>query len=226
MSSENCNTASTLFDSIEADFEKNRVLSDELIQEFFDELRKFENGSFAVNEFTWLFGIGETNRHLVESKECRKVFLIDFKKSRKYLYHFIMSQDWVPNKPAFWSHNSCGDRDENKNRKLKNTKLMAEIKNETKARLAENSKLDFVLSPSKNKIVKLITVRHQSIGCWAIVSKLSSLKFTNPNSEINNSRNDPKAEIVFKWFFFFIFALILFSHSQISNSSNDSSCWN
>lgn len=68
-------------------------MSDELIQKFFDELRKFENGSFAVKEFTWLFGVGEADRHLVESKECRKVFLIDFKKSRKFLYHFMMSQD-------------------------------------------------------------------------------------------------------------------------------------
>lgn len=93
MSSENTLGASSHLNSIEADFESSRALNDELIEKFFAELMKFENGSSAIKEFTWMFGLGEKDRHIVESKECRKVFLIDFKQCRKYLNKFLASQD-------------------------------------------------------------------------------------------------------------------------------------
>lgn len=98
MSSENTSHVFTLLDSIEADFEAKRLLKADVIAKFFEELMKFENGAVAVKEFTWLFGVGETQNHMVEnddgeSKECRKVFLIDFKKSRKFLNNFMTEQD-------------------------------------------------------------------------------------------------------------------------------------
>lgn len=93
MSSENTSTIFTIFTSIEAEFEKSRSLNDELIKSFFEELMKFENGGDAVKEFTWFFGIGEQERHIVESKECRKVYLIDFRKCQKFLNNFIAKQD-------------------------------------------------------------------------------------------------------------------------------------
>lgn len=98
MSSENTSHVFTLLDSIEADFEANRLLKADVLAKFFEELMKFENGAAAVKEFTWLFGVGETQNHMVEnddgeSKECRKFFLIDFKKSRKFLNNFMTEQD-------------------------------------------------------------------------------------------------------------------------------------
>lgn len=101
MSSENTLCISSHLNSIETDFESTRVLNDELIKNFFAELMKFENGSSAIKELTWMFGLGEKDRHIVEhsshsSKECRKVFLIDFKQCRKYLNKFLSSQDWTP----------------------------------------------------------------------------------------------------------------------------------
>lgn len=93
MTSENFSSASSIFNSIEAEFEASRNLNVELVKNFFDELMKFENGEAAVKEFTWQFGIGEETRHIVEDKECRKVYLVDFKKCRKYLDNFLSQQD-------------------------------------------------------------------------------------------------------------------------------------
>jgi hypothetical protein len=93
MSAESISSASTVFTSIETDFEDSRILNDDLVKKFFDELMKFKNGSAAVKEFTWLFGIGENERHIVESKECRKVYLVDFKTCRKFLNKFLSQQD-------------------------------------------------------------------------------------------------------------------------------------
>lgn len=99
MSSENTSVVHTLLTSIETDYESSRVLNDDLVKNFFDALLNFENGSEAVKQFVWFFGMGEKSRHMVESndgsKECRKVFLIDFKQSRKYLHSFVAQQDWI-----------------------------------------------------------------------------------------------------------------------------------
>lgn len=94
MSSESTSCVSSHLNSIEADFESSRALNDDLVEKFFAELMKFENGSSAIKEFTWMFGLGENDRHIVESKECRKVYLIDFNQCRKFLNKFISSQDW------------------------------------------------------------------------------------------------------------------------------------
>jgi hypothetical protein len=93
MSSESFSSASEILNSIESEFEVSRTLNDDLVKKFFDELMKFENGEAAVKEFTWLFGIGEKERHQVDSKECLKFFLIDFKTSRKFLNKFMAQQD-------------------------------------------------------------------------------------------------------------------------------------
>jgi hypothetical protein len=89
MSSESPSGASKLFGEIEAKFETTKVLDYDLVDSFIAELKKLENGHAAVKEFSWLFGLGEKDHHTVESKECRKVFLIDFKKCRKFLNNFI-----------------------------------------------------------------------------------------------------------------------------------------
>lgn len=94
MSSESLSTVSSILSSIETEFDESRTLNDDLVNKLFDELMKFENGAAAVKEFTWLFGIGEKERHMVEAKECRKVFLIDFKTCRKFLNKFTAQQDW------------------------------------------------------------------------------------------------------------------------------------
>lgn len=93
MSSENFSSASSILTTIETEFDESRTLNDALVKTFFDELLKLENGSEAVKELSWLFGLGESERHIVDSKECRKVFLIDFKTCRKYLSKFITQQD-------------------------------------------------------------------------------------------------------------------------------------
>ena len=93
MSSDNFLCASSVLNSIEMEYDSSRALNEELIAKFFEELLKLENGSEAVKQFTWLFGIGEEKRHVVESKECLKVFLIDFKHCRKYLNNFLTNQD-------------------------------------------------------------------------------------------------------------------------------------
>lgn len=93
MSSEHFLSASSIFNSLETEFEASHVLNAELVAKFFDELSKLENGIVAVKELTWLFGIGEEKRHLIDDKECRKVYLIDFKHCRKYLNSFLNQQD-------------------------------------------------------------------------------------------------------------------------------------
>ena len=88
MSSEFFSSASTILTSIETEFDESRILNEDLVKKFFDELSKFENGASAIKEFTWLFGIGENERHMVDSKECLKKFLVDFKTCRKFLSQF------------------------------------------------------------------------------------------------------------------------------------------
>lgn len=95
MSSDNFNSASTLLNQIEEEFERDRTLNDDLVSQFFETLKKMENGDFAIKEFTWLFGFGEKSHHIVEDKECRKVYLIDFKRCRKFLNVFMTQQDWA-----------------------------------------------------------------------------------------------------------------------------------
>lgn len=92
MSSENWSSVSTLLNQIEDEFERDRTLNDGLVNQFFETLKKMENGDFAVKEFTWLFGFGEKSHHIVEDKECRKVYLIDFKRCRKFLNVFMTQQ--------------------------------------------------------------------------------------------------------------------------------------
>ena len=93
MSSENISSASTVFSAIESDFETSHKINDDLVLKLFEELMKFDNGADAVKEFTWRFAVGEKDHHVVESKECRKVFLIDFKKCKKFLENFLAHQD-------------------------------------------------------------------------------------------------------------------------------------
>lgn len=71
--------------SIESEFNENRALNKKLIEKLFDELKKFSNGGNAIKELSWWFCIGEDERHVVDSKECKKVFIIDFKKCWKVL---------------------------------------------------------------------------------------------------------------------------------------------
>lgn len=93
MSSENFLYASSLLNSIETEFDLSRGLNEELVAKFFEELLKLENGCTAVKEFTWLFGLGEEKTHIVESKACWKVYMVDFRQCRKYLNQFLTSQD-------------------------------------------------------------------------------------------------------------------------------------
>lgn len=86
---ENYTLICEIFKLIEKEFEDTKTLNRKSVQSFFEELKKLDNGELAIKEFTWLFGINESERHFVESKECRKVFLIDFKKCRKLLEKFI-----------------------------------------------------------------------------------------------------------------------------------------
>lgn len=97
MSSENISCASSVLTSLESEYEVSKTLNEELLNKLFEELNKFENGSTAIKEFTWMFGLGEETRHQVEnlgeSKECRKVFLVDFKQCRRFLNNFLIQQD-------------------------------------------------------------------------------------------------------------------------------------
>lgn len=85
---------SEMFKSIEKEYEGSKTLNRKLIGELFDELKKLNNGEAAIKEFTWLFGIDESEKHFVESKECRQYFLVDFKKCWRYFDKFIKSQKW------------------------------------------------------------------------------------------------------------------------------------
>lgn len=83
----------SILNSIEKEYDPSRGLNSDLLAKFFEELAKLENGDAAVKEFTWLFGIGEEKRHVVESKECWKVYLVDFNHCRKYLNNFLTDHD-------------------------------------------------------------------------------------------------------------------------------------
>lgn len=103
MSSENISCASSHLALLESEYDTSRTLNEELLAKFFEELQKFENGAEAIKQFTWMLGLGEQTRHMVEktnmeqniveSKECRKVFLVDFKQCRKFLNNFLAQQD-------------------------------------------------------------------------------------------------------------------------------------
>lgn len=93
MSSESFSSVSAILSSIESDFEVSKSLNQELVKSLFEELRKLENGESAVKEFSWLFGLGESERHQVDSKECILNYLVDFKTCRKYLSRFMAQQD-------------------------------------------------------------------------------------------------------------------------------------
>lgn len=89
------NTLLNLFSLIESNFETSRSLNNELVDNFFKELKKNDTqNSAVVKELIFLFGIGENDYHIVDSKECRKIFLVDFKKCRKLLENFV-------NQPSF-----------------------------------------------------------------------------------------------------------------------------
>ncbi|CRL03924.1 CLUMA_CG017045, isoform A [Clunio marinus] len=93
MASESFATVTNLLSSIETEYEASRELNQEQIEKLFEELKKFENWQHAIKEFTWMFGLGEEQRHIVEKKECRKVYLVDFKACHKFLNNFISCQD-------------------------------------------------------------------------------------------------------------------------------------
>lgn len=77
---------------MEKEFNDNdKVLKLELVDSLFAELKKYQNGSDAVKEFRWMLGIGEDEIHVVDSKECRKVFLINFKMCARYLQTFLLN---------------------------------------------------------------------------------------------------------------------------------------
>lgn len=78
-----------IFDEIESAYNTTKELDDGLVERFIAELKKFENGPAAVKEFSWLFGLGEADHHIVASKECKKIFLVDFRLCRKFLNKFL-----------------------------------------------------------------------------------------------------------------------------------------
>lgn len=77
--------------AIEKKFNEDKELDLSLVNSLFNELKKYQNGSDAIKEFKWIFGIGEELIHTVDSKECRKVFLINFKKCASYLQEFLLN---------------------------------------------------------------------------------------------------------------------------------------
>jgi hypothetical protein len=76
--------------NLEKNYGDDKSLDLKLVNALFDELRKYQNGQTAVQEFMWLFGMGEESVHMVDSKECRKVFLVNFKTCAKYLQTFLL----------------------------------------------------------------------------------------------------------------------------------------
>lgn len=77
--------------AIEEKFNDNKELDLTQVAQLFDELKKYQNGQAAIDEFKWIFGIGEDLRHTVDERECRKVFLINFRKCAIYLQNFLLS---------------------------------------------------------------------------------------------------------------------------------------
>lgn len=80
-----------ILSEIEKQYNEDKMLNPELVKVFFDELKKYQAGQDAINEFQWLFGLGEEKTHMVDSKECRKVFLVNFKICSRYLQTFLLN---------------------------------------------------------------------------------------------------------------------------------------
>lgn len=77
--------------AIEQKFNDDKALDMTQVAQLFDELKKYQNGQEAIKEFMWIFGIGEDLMHTVDERECRKVFLINFRKCANYLQNFLLS---------------------------------------------------------------------------------------------------------------------------------------
>lgn len=86
-----CRPLPEILTEIEKIFNNDRELDMKLVSVFFDELKKYQNGQEAIKEFRWLFGIGEESIHIVDSKECRKVYLVNFKTCARYLQTFLLN---------------------------------------------------------------------------------------------------------------------------------------
>lgn len=80
-----------ILEEIEKKFNDEKELDMKAVNLLFDELKKYQNGEKAIQEFKWIFGLGEEEFHVVDSKECRKVFLINFKKCARFLQTFLMT---------------------------------------------------------------------------------------------------------------------------------------
>ena len=80
-----------ILEQIEKHFNIEKELDMNLVKIFFDELKKYQNGQDAIKEYRWLFGLGEESIHMVDSKECRKVYLVNFKTCSKYLQTFLLN---------------------------------------------------------------------------------------------------------------------------------------
>lgn len=76
---------------IEKKFIDEKELDMKSVNLLFSELKKYQNGEEAIKEFKWIFGMGEEEFHMVDSKECRKVYLINFKVCGKFLQNFLMT---------------------------------------------------------------------------------------------------------------------------------------
>ncbi|KAG5667443.1 hypothetical protein PVAND_015423 [Polypedilum vanderplanki] len=80
-----------ILSKLEKQFNDDKTLNMQLVTTLFSELKKYQNGNDAIQEFRWLFGLGEEEIHMVDSKECRKVFLINFKTCARYLQTFLLN---------------------------------------------------------------------------------------------------------------------------------------
>jgi hypothetical protein len=79
-----------ILSEIEKKFNDEKELDMKSVDLLFHELKKYQNGEKAIKEFKWIFGLGEEEFHVVDAKECRKVFLINFKKCGRFLQSFLM----------------------------------------------------------------------------------------------------------------------------------------
>lgn len=79
-----------ILDEIERKFTNEKEFDYKSVDLLFSELKKYQNGDKAIQEFKWMFGMGEEEFHVVDSKECRKVYLINFKKCARFLQTFLM----------------------------------------------------------------------------------------------------------------------------------------
>lgn len=80
-----------ILEEIEKKFNDEKELDMKGVNLLFGELKKYQNGENTIKEFKWIFGLGEEEFHVVDSKECRKVFLINFKKCASILQSFLMT---------------------------------------------------------------------------------------------------------------------------------------